>query len=340
MRSDDSAGKERDELNEELVDAKKDLKDTVSDHTYQQLEDEIDADYEAEETKINADLKKIDDYLENPEQLKNDAMTLIRNQSVDLYGELVAWNTTYGDGITSTITTAWNDAYEALSKYSDLANIQAGIASATGNTSPLFKTSTVTSTPTVTATPTSTTGTTASTGTTKYTIVKGDTMSGIAKKYDTTLAKLKKLNPNISDYNRIYTGQKINVPKYHIGLDAGFVGGSGNEEFLKLFQALSGSAVNSDEQLALLQNGETAVTSAQQSNIVKNLTGDKSFTSNISNGMGNINYTEGDFIVQGNATEQTLGEYRKIKKELFNDFKALLNNDIRRTGYNLNAKTI
>lgn len=43
-----------------------------------------------------------------------------------------------------------------------------------------------------------------------YTIKKGDTLSAIAKKYDTTVDKLVKLN-NIEDPDKIYAGDKIRV---------------------------------------------------------------------------------------------------------------------------------
>jgi murein DD-endopeptidase MepM/ murein hydrolase activator NlpD len=43
-----------------------------------------------------------------------------------------------------------------------------------------------------------------------YIVKKGDTLSGIAKKYNTTVNKLVKLN-NIKDADKIYVGQKIRV---------------------------------------------------------------------------------------------------------------------------------
>lgn len=46
---------------------------------------------------------------------------------------------------------------------------------------------------------------------TYYTVVKGDTMSKIAKKYGISLATIKKLNPQITNINKIYVGQKIRV---------------------------------------------------------------------------------------------------------------------------------
>lgn len=44
-----------------------------------------------------------------------------------------------------------------------------------------------------------------------YTVVKGDTMSKIAKAHGLTLAKLKKLNPQITNVNLIHVGDKVRI---------------------------------------------------------------------------------------------------------------------------------
>ena len=44
-----------------------------------------------------------------------------------------------------------------------------------------------------------------------YIVQAGDTLSGIAKKFNTTVDNLLKLNPQITDPNKIYVGQKIKV---------------------------------------------------------------------------------------------------------------------------------
>jgi LysM repeat protein len=44
-----------------------------------------------------------------------------------------------------------------------------------------------------------------------YQIASGDTLSGIAQKNNTTVAELMKLNPNITDANKIYAGQSLNL---------------------------------------------------------------------------------------------------------------------------------
>ena len=59
-----------------------------------------------------------------------------------------------------------------------------------------------------------TTGGTAQTGSTGeqwYTVVRGDTMWGIARRYGVSLTDLIALNPQIKNPNLIYPGQKVRV---------------------------------------------------------------------------------------------------------------------------------
>ena len=44
-----------------------------------------------------------------------------------------------------------------------------------------------------------------------YTIVSGDTLSGIAQKHGTSITSILKLNPGIKNPNVIYLGQKIRM---------------------------------------------------------------------------------------------------------------------------------
>lgn len=64
-----------------------------------------------------------------------------------------------------------------------------------------------------------------------YTIKKGDTLSAIAKKYNTTVKKIMAANDYIKDANKIYAGKKLKIPKFHEG---GIVGG--NEEAFALLK--------------------------------------------------------------------------------------------------------
>lgn len=47
----------------------------------------------------------------------------------------------------------------------------------------------------------------------KYIVKKGDTISSIASKLGITVDKLKKLNPQIKNFDIIKTGDKINLPE-------------------------------------------------------------------------------------------------------------------------------
>lgn len=64
-----------------------------------------------------------------------------------------------------------------------------------------------------------------------YTIKRGDTLSGIASRYGTTVSKLMEANPYITNKNMIYAGKTLQIPKFHEG---GIVGG--NQEAFALLK--------------------------------------------------------------------------------------------------------
>lgn len=51
------------------------------------------------------------------------------------------------------------------------------------------------------------------TGTQSYKIARGDTLSGIAVKFETTVSAILAINPRIKNANKIYAGTVINVPR-------------------------------------------------------------------------------------------------------------------------------
>ena len=64
-----------------------------------------------------------------------------------------------------------------------------------------------------------------------YTIKRGDTLSGIASRYGTTVSKLMEANPYITNKNLIYAGKTLQIPKFHEG---GIVGA--NQEAFALLK--------------------------------------------------------------------------------------------------------
>jgi len=46
-----------------------------------------------------------------------------------------------------------------------------------------------------------------------YTVVRGDTLSGLAKRYNTTISDIMKINPQITNPNLIYAGKTYKIPK-------------------------------------------------------------------------------------------------------------------------------
>lgn len=52
-------------------------------------------------------------------KLYEKALNDIRNGSIKLYNDMIKWNKEYGDGISDTITKAWENAYKAEKNYYD-----------------------------------------------------------------------------------------------------------------------------------------------------------------------------------------------------------------------------
>lgn len=121
LERDDSAwaGKRRMELLQELADKQKDLVDFERDHARKLTEDALDDELERNEKTLEAKKDALDEEISSAKELYERALADIRNGSVELYEEMIRWNDQYGDGISETITVAWEDAYKALNEYWD-----------------------------------------------------------------------------------------------------------------------------------------------------------------------------------------------------------------------------
>lgn len=137
LRGDNSAwaAKRRAELQQELTDAKKELDDFERDHARDAAERLLDDEYAKQEEAINTKIEALEEKYKSAKDLYEAALADIKNGSVELYKEMIAWNADYGDGIDQTITDAWKEAYSALLDYKTLYGSMFGgyhLANATG----------------------------------------------------------------------------------------------------------------------------------------------------------------------------------------------------------------
>lgn len=129
------AQKRRLELEEDLAKAQEELSDFEKDHALEVAQDQLDELYEKQEAAYNQQNDLLDAKLDNAKALYDQALEDVRNGSMDLYNEMIEYNNIYGDGIRSSITEMWNDAYAALNDYANLYGKtynQINLANATG----------------------------------------------------------------------------------------------------------------------------------------------------------------------------------------------------------------
>lgn len=136
-----------------------------------------------------------------------------------------------------------------------------------------------------------------------YTIKSGDTLSAIAKKYNTTIKKIMAANSYITDANKIYAGKKLKIPKFHEG---GIVGGN-------------------QEAFALLKPNEVILKTEWASSLNRMM----KYFDNVTTGKVNTPLTgtnikvNGDLVkIEANIKDKNDAEYltRKIEKMLKDKF--------------------
>lgn len=122
LKYDDSAWaqKRKLELEEELATAQKDLEDFEKENALDQTMDLLDDIYEQQELLIQQEIDAIDEKLNDPAALYNQALNDIKNNTKDLYDQMVEYNNKYGDGNPETVKEMWENAYVALKDYIDL----------------------------------------------------------------------------------------------------------------------------------------------------------------------------------------------------------------------------
>lgn len=119
LEFDDSAWaqKRKLELQEELADAQKDLDDFEKEQTLNNTQDMLDDMYEKQAEQIQTEIDAIEEALNNPEALYNQALRDIQNNTEALFEEMVQYNAKYGDGDPTTVKEMWDDAKKSLDDF-------------------------------------------------------------------------------------------------------------------------------------------------------------------------------------------------------------------------------
>lgn len=256
------------EAQEALLEARKNLKE-LDEEWKQQLEDwSIEDQIKAIEEERDAQIAAI----EEAQQKQIDAWTKTYEARVKLFGEtgkIIYDNTVIQS---KNLYNAYKTNFvDPLSK--DLANINKTATKSSSSTKKEYD---------------------------SYKIKSGDTLSAIAKKYNTTVSKIMAANPSIKNKNLIYAGKTIKIPKFHEG---GIVGGNKegfallkpNEVVLKPEWA---EGINRLAKIAKQNNGTTI-------------------------GQNTVVEVKGDLVrIDANIKNKTDAEYltKKIEKVLTNKF--------------------
>ena len=134
-----SAQAEKIKLAKELADLQEELADYQADYAYNAQVDALDKEVDVYEDSKNAEIDILKDTIKNSESLYNAAIARIDSDWDQLYKDLIAWNSKYGDMIDGpdSITSAWKAAKSAAADYASVVNALDGIKSEVYNQSDL-----------------------------------------------------------------------------------------------------------------------------------------------------------------------------------------------------------
>ena len=119
LRFDDSAKAQKriKELQEELKDAEKELSDFEKDHALENATDLLDKMYEQQASQMQSEMDALEEKLNDPKALYNQALRDIQNNTLALYEEMIKYNNKYGSGNAEDIYTMWDEADKSLDAY-------------------------------------------------------------------------------------------------------------------------------------------------------------------------------------------------------------------------------
>lgn len=119
LEFDDSAWaqKRRLELQEELAEAEKDLNDFERDHAREEYMDFLDEMYERQADQLDDQIDALEERLNDPEALYNQALSDIQNNTLALYEEMVEYNNRHGSGNPEDVKNMWDEAKASLDAF-------------------------------------------------------------------------------------------------------------------------------------------------------------------------------------------------------------------------------
>ncbi len=258
----------------------------------------IEKTYKAKVEKLESEIKDIEDFLSKEGNIRNEAMRLIEGKSDDLYNRLMNWNVVYGDGLRTTVQSAWLDCYSAMDMYNqgqynvlntlemlaqklyEVKDIAGGLSGTVLDLEHSISTLSNTDNSVLSKWY----------DTLKSDEILGNFVSGID------------LGDKWAGARRTYHSGDLN--KYHNG---GIVGASAIPEKYKAMFNLA-----NNENLVINKVGEGYLTQTHMDNLSRNI----STISKINNGSS---VSVGDIIIQGNADSNTVALLKQERQNLLNE---------------------
>lgn len=218
----ESARSEILKLQEEIEKEKSDLEDFQSKHSLDKQKEALDKEYKDFESIQKAKIDAISKHLSETGTLTQEAINQLKDKNSSLYNELIQWNKIYGDGITDTIVSSWDKAYQALSKYGSKLGSIVSDGNSYGNVEQVISGAL-------------TVGSKVKLNGRVYGNSYGENAGMSFSDHTGYITRINKDGNKPYHIDKLgWVGSNDIVPVHHKGLDAGFVGGvNGNEKIIK-----------------------------------------------------------------------------------------------------------
>lgn len=308
------------ELEEKLAEEKAERDDFLYEHEIDSRKDALDREQEAFETQIEAQIKIIEDYLDYEGRIRQDAIDLINGKTQEFYNNLSQYVADYTTMSSYEFNKLWNDAYEALMKYSNgqidvsytLAYLAQQIAVCETQIKALEKQANATKNALADMTSTPLENARKLNSEFSDLVDKASQVSalgGIRPK--TNYSSWSAQDVETTPQSRLLAS--LNLPKFH---DGGIV---------------SGTSTPQTEVLAKLLQGEIVATPAQAENFMSKTLPELSGITTTNNSDNSVVFELGGINITGNADANTVSQLRQIQNKIATDVFDKLNQRLNKT---------